>query len=117
MKFDVDNESDMFFEAHKTMRGDSSKFHIYEIPHVFYLNLVVGPSRQHSTLYIFFECCISPEKDPYVLDEIVSLLYRPEKGRKESTVNSLHKKKNGKEIRMNVHIGDYDVDSIILDLG
>ena len=104
MKFDVDNESDMFFESHKTMRGDSSKFHIYEIPHVFYLNLVVGPSRQHGTRYIFFECCISLAKEPYAQDEIMSLLYRLEKGRRESTVSSIYKKKNGKEMRMNVNI-------------
>ena len=32
-------------------------------------------------------------------------------------MNSLHKKKIGREMRMNVHIGSYDVDSVILDLG
>ena len=32
-------------------------------------------------------------------------------------MNSLHKKKNGKEMRMNVQIGDYDVDLVIMDLG
>ena len=29
----------------------------------------------------------------------------------------LHKKKTGKEMRMNIQIGDYEVDSIILYLG
>ena len=52
-----------------------------------------------------------------MLADIVSLLYQPEKGRQDSVVNSLHKKKNGKEMRMNVQIGDYEVDSVILDLG
>ena len=32
-------------------------------------------------------------------------------------MNSLHKKKTGKEMKMNVYIGDYDVDSVILYLG
>ena len=32
-------------------------------------------------------------------------------------MNSLHKKKMGKEMQMNIQIGDYEVDSIILDLG
>ena len=32
-------------------------------------------------------------------------------------MNSLHKKKIGKEMRINIQIGDYEVDSIILDLG
>ena len=56
-------------------------------------------------------------KNPDALAEIASLLLRPRKGRHESTLNSLHKKKIGKEMWMNVHIGDYDVDSVILDLG
>ena len=32
-------------------------------------------------------------------------------------VNYLHKKKMGKEMHMNIQIGDYEVDSVILDLG
>ena len=32
-------------------------------------------------------------------------------------MNSLHKEKMGKEMRMNIHIGDYEEDSTILDLG
>ena len=31
-------------------------------------------------------------------------------------MNSLNKKKMGKEMRMNIQIGDYEVDSVILDL-
>ena len=31
-------------------------------------------------------------------------------------MNSLHKKKTGKEMMMSVQIDDYDVDSVILDL-
>ena len=36
---------------------------------------------------------------------------------KDSAMNSLQKRKTGKEMRMNVQIGDYEVDSVILDLG
>ena len=32
-------------------------------------------------------------------------------------MDSLHKNKTGREMRMNIHIGDYFVDSVILDLG
>ena len=32
-------------------------------------------------------------------------------------MNSLHRKQIGKEMRMNIQIGDYKVDSIIMDLG
>ena len=63
------------------------------------------------------ESCLFLEKDLDALAEIVRLLYRKEKGRKDHAVNSLDKKKMGKEMRMNVHIDDYDMDSIILDLG
>ena len=34
----------------------------------------------------------------------------------DSVVNSIHKKKMGKEMRMHIYIGDYEVDSVILDL-
>ena len=54
---------------------------------------------------------------PNALVEIANFLDQPDKGRKESEVNSLHKKNIGKEMRMNIHIGDYEADSVILDLG
>ena len=36
---------------------------------------------------------------------------------KDSTVNSLQKGKTGNKMRMNIQIGDSEVDSVILDLG
>ena len=36
---------------------------------------------------------------------------------KDYAVNSLKKRKTVKDMRMNVQIGDYEVDSVILDLG
>ena len=45
------------------------------------------------------------------------LFYRPGKELKDSAVNSLQKKKIGKEMHMNIHIGDYEVDLVILNLG
>ena len=65
----------------------------------------------------FFECCLSLEKDPDVLVDITSLLHRLEKGWRDSVVNSLCKNKTRKEMRMNVHIVDYKIDSAILVLG
>ena len=87
------------------------------MPQVFNLTLAKGPSWKHSTLKILFELFLSLEKYPDVLAEIMSLLHRPEKGRKEYAMNSLHKNKTRKETRINIHIEDYDVDSFILDLG
>ena len=43
-------------------------------------------------------------------------LYRQEKGRQYLLVNSLQKKKIRREMRMNVQIDEYDLDSIIMDL-
>ena len=83
----------------------------------FYSTSVVGPSRKHSTLQKFFESCLFWGRDPNALAKIEIFLHRPTKGRKEFAMNSLHKKKMGKEMRMNIHIGDYEVDSVILDLG
>ena len=45
------------------------------------------------------------------------MLHRLDKEKKDSAVNPLHKKNTGKEMHMNIQIGDYEVDSIILDLG
>ena len=44
-------------------------------------------------------------------------MHLPNKTVKDSAVNSLQKRKTGKEMRMNIHIGDYEVDWVILDLG
>ena len=79
--------------------------------------LEAGPSRKHGILYNFFEICLSLVRDLDSLAEIRDLLDRPTKGQNDSAVNYLHKKKMGKEMRMNIQIGDYEVDSVILDLG
>ena len=102
MQFDVDTKRGTFFEAHDTMRRDPGKFPIYEMPPGFDSTLAAGPSQQHGTLQNFLECCLSMEKYPNALTEIASLLHRTEKGQNESTMNSLHKKKIGKKIRVNI---------------
>ena len=56
-------------------------------------------------------------RDPDALAEIESLLNRLGKEQQDSAVNSLHKKNMGKEMCMNIQIGNYEVDSVILDLG
>ena len=56
-------------------------------------------------------------RDPEALVEIEKLLYHRDKTLKDSVVNSLQKRKTGKEMRMNIQIRDYEVDSFILDLG
>ena len=49
--------------------------------------------------------------------DIENLLHQPDKEFPYFVVNSLHKKKMGKEMQMNIHIGDYEADLVILDLG
>ena len=55
--------------------------------------------------------------DHEALKEIENLLCQWNKTLKDSIVNSLQKRKIGKEMRMNIQIGDYEFDSIIRDLG
>ena len=55
--------------------------------------------------------------DPEALVELETLLYHPDKAVKDFVVNSLQKWKIGKEMRMNIQIIDYEVDSVIQDLG
>ena len=56
-------------------------------------------------------------RDPKALVDIENLSYHQDKTLKDSTVNSLQKRKIGKEMRTNIQIRDYEVDSVILDLG
>ena len=117
VQFDVNVEKDTFFEAQDKMSRNFGKLHVYEMPTAFDSTLEAEPSRQHGTLQHFFESCLSLVRDPDALAKIENILHRPAKGRKNSAVNSLHKKKTGKEMHMNIQIGDYEVDSFILDLG
>ena len=70
-----------------------------------------------STLKLFLESCLTLAKDHDALEEIASILYQQEGGWKYRPLNWLHKNKMGREMRMNAQIGEYDVYSIILDLG
>ena len=87
------------------------------MPFSFDPSVEAGPSWQHGTLQKFFESCISLERDSNTLVELETLLHHPDKIVKDSALNSLQKRKTGKEMRMNVQIRNYEVDSIILDLG
>ena len=77
----------------------------------------VGPSWKHGTLQHFFESFLSLERDPDALAYIENFLHLWGKEQQDSAVNSLHKKKMGKEMHINIEIGDYEVDLVILDLG
>ena len=60
---------------------------------------------------------MSLARDTEALVDIEKLLYHQDKTWKDSAVNSLQKKNTSKEMRMNIQIEDYEVDSVILDLG
>ena len=57
------------------------------------------------------------ERDSDALIKVETLLHHPDKTVKDSAMNSLQKRKIGKDMRMNIQIGDYEVDLVILDLG
>ena len=115
--FDIDAEKDTFFQTRDLIGRNPIMSPIYKVPTTFDSSLEATPSGQHGTLHKFFESCLSLERDPNALTEIENMLEQPVKERKDSAVNSLHKKKAGKEMRMNIQIGDYEVDSEILVLG
>ena len=48
---------------------------------------------------------------------VKNLLHYPDRELQDSAVNYFQKKKTGKEMQMNIQIGDYKFDSFILDLG
>ena len=106
-----------FFESRDVIGRNLCKSPVYETPSTFDSSLEAGPLQQHGTLQIFFQFFLSLERDPDALIEIETLLHRPTKGQKDSAVNSLHKKKTGKEMHMNIQNGDYEVDSFILGFG
>ena len=87
------------------------------MPFAFDPSVEAGPSRKYGILRKFFESCLSLERDPDALVELETLLYHLDKAVNYSAVNSLQKRNIGKEMRMNIQIGDYEVDSVILDLG
>ena len=107
----------MFFQAKHAIRRNPSKLPIVEMPYAFDPSVKVGPSRKHGTLQQFFERCLMLARDLEALIEIENLLCQRNQMLKDSTVNSLQKRTTSKEIRMNIQIGDYEVDSVILDLG
>ena len=79
--------------------------------------LEAGWLWQYGTLQNFFESFLSLARDPNALVEIEKLLHYLDRELQDSMVNYLQKKNIVKQIRMNIHIGDYEVDSVILDLG
>ena len=116
-QFVIVTEKDTFFEPREALGINPSKTPIFGMPSAFDSSLEVGPSWQYGTLQQFFESCLSLARDLDALVEIKKLLHRPDRELQDFAVNSLQKKKTGKEMRMNIQIGDYEVDSVILDLG
>ena len=108
--FDITTERDILFEVQDAIERNPSKSPVYEIPSTFDSSLDAWPSRQHVTLQNFFESFLSLARYSDALAEIDNLLHRPWNERKDSSLDSLHKKKMGKEMCMNIQIGDYEVD-------
>ena len=115
--FDIATKKDTFFDTKNVIGRNLGKLPIIDMPSAFDPSVEAGPSQQHGTLCKFSESCLSLVRDLDVLVELETLLHHPDKTVKDSTMNSLKKRKIGKEMRMNIQIGDYEVDSVILDLG
>ena len=115
--FDIATKKENFFETWDVIERNLGKSPVYKMPSTFDLSSEVGPSWKHGTLQQFLEKFLALTQDPEDLVEMERLLYLPGKDLKDSIVNSLQKKKTSKEMHMNIHIGDYEVDLVILDLG
>ena len=115
--FDIAIGKDTLFDAKNAIGRNPGKLPIVDMPFDFDPSLEAGPSQQHGILWNFFESCLLLERDSNALVELETLLHHPDKTVKDPTVNSLQKRKTGKEMRMNIQIGDYEVDMVILDLG
>ena len=100
--FDVVTEKDTFFEAKQAIKRNPSKLPIIDMPSTFDPSMEVGPSSQHGTLHNFFESCLLLERDSNALVNLKTLLHHTNKTLKDSSVNSLQKRKTGKEMRMNI---------------
>ena len=110
-------EKDAFFEAKHAIRRNIGKLPIIAMSSAFYPSVEARPLWKHGTLQQLFESFLSLARDLESLVEIEKLLYHQDKTWKDSAVNSLQKKNTSKEMRMNIQIEDYEVDSVILDLG
>ena len=115
--FDIAIEKYTFFDGKNEIRRNPGKIPIVDMPFAFDPSVEVGQLQQHGTLWNFFESCLLLARESDALVELETLLHHPYKIVKDFAMNSLQKRKTGKEMRMNIQIGDYDVDSIILDLG
>ena len=115
--FNIKTEKDTFLEVKQEIGRNLGKMPILDIPFTFNPSVEVGPSRQHGTLLKFFEIFLSLARDLDSLIELETLMHLPKITMKDSAVNSLQKRKTGKEMQINVQIGDYEVNSVILKLG
>ena len=100
--FDIAMEKDTLFEVKHAIGRNLGKLPIIDMPSSFDPSVEAGPSWKHGTLQQLFESFLSLERDPDALVEHEALLYRPDKVVKDSAVNSLQKRKTGKEMRMNI---------------
>ena len=113
----IATKKDTFFCAKNAIERNPGKLPIVDMPFAFDPFVETIPSRQHGTLRKFFKSCLSLARDSDALVDLETLLHHPDKTVKDSAMNSLKTWKTDKEMRMNVHIGDYEVDLVILDLG
>jgi hypothetical protein len=79
-------------------------------------------STQVSTLTEFLKSCVELMRDKTVLSILYNMIDHCVKGRDtlvtQQMINQvLRRKRTNKEFKFNAHIGEYDVDNFILDLG
>ena len=92
--FDIATDKDTFFGSKNAYGRNSSKLPIIDMPFSFDPFVEAGPSRQHGTLWQFFESCLSLERDPDALVELETLFHLPNKIVKDSAMNSLKKEED-----------------------
>ena len=92
---------------------------ILEIPQIFDQPLQMNSIEKVSNFKIFFKSCLAFVKYKDVMQELSQIIEKPHPClHSEKFFNHIHRTMNiVREIHMNSHIGDYDMDFIILDLG
>ena len=97
----------------------STSGQVRAMPKIFEQLIRRPPTKTVSKLKEFFKSCLALIHEKYVVTELTALIeYNTAYLRPERRVNQIGSKwKTCRELRMTAHIGDYDMDCIILNLG
>jgi CRISPR/Cas system CSM-associated protein Csm2 small subunit len=127
--FDGKKQKQMFEEARRELWGDkgsSSKTWLevreFGMPLAFDQYDSPRDGKEASKLVSFLYMFIEMIKDEKAIQELQNLVRQYEIGRVDPLLNKVvqklsKKRRTNKELHLNTHIGEYDIDYVVLDLG